>query len=171
MKHFKDTAGREWAIAINVDSIRQVQKALQVNLIELVDKAPQGQSLIERIINDPGLACDIAYVLVKDDADKLGVSDRDFGRAMGGDALDHATRAIIEEAILFFPPRRREVLMKAYAKIHEANAAVLDLIMKRLDQADLTAAAVAAVNDSLDSSRNSSGSAPGSSASTPVASV
>ena len=77
MKTFADNAGRTWAIAVNVTAIKRVKDLLQVNLLEIAD---QKGKLLERLIDDPCLLCDILYSLVKPEADAKGISDEEFGR-------------------------------------------------------------------------------------------
>jgi hypothetical protein len=108
MKTFTDNAGRTWTIAINVDAIKRVKGLLDVNLLEIVEG-----TLIEKLIRDPVLLCDVIYVVCKPQADEQNISDEDFGRAMAGDAIEHATRALLEELVGFSPsPRDRANLQR-----------------------------------------------------------
>src|SRR5690606_30386907 len=91
MTTFNDTTGRTWTISINVDAIRRVRSLLNVNRLDAVDG-----KLLEQLVVDPVLLCDILFALVKPEADAKNVTDEDFGRALGGDALDHATTALLE---------------------------------------------------------------------------
>lgn len=121
MKTFRDTVGREWAITVDVGAIKRVLKApiehlgepIKVNLLELVD--PDGE-LLKKVVSYPPLVCDIAYALCKPQCDEKGVSDEDFGRAMGGDVLEKVLDCILEETVDFFPQGRRTVLKKVLAK-------------------------------------------------------
>ena len=76
MRTFTDNTGRAWTIAINVDAIKRVKALAKVNLLEAVEG-----KLIERLVSDPVLLCDVVYTLCKPQADQLDVSDEDFGRA------------------------------------------------------------------------------------------
>src|SRR5512147_3191300 len=92
MKTFADNAARTWAITVNVAAVKRVRELLQVNLLEIAD---QKAKLLERLVDDPCLLCDILFCLVKPEADAKGVSDEDFGRSLGGDCLDAATDALL----------------------------------------------------------------------------
>lgn len=131
MKTFKDGKGRPWTLEINVDAIKRVKGMLNVNLLEALDG-----DLIERLSNDPLLLCDVIYALVKTEADACSVSDEEFGRTMGGDVLEHATAALLEELISFFPQRRRQVLTKALAKIREVETKGMELAERKLEAID-----------------------------------
>ncbi|HEX5442603.1 MAG TPA: hypothetical protein VFW87_02185, partial [Pirellulales bacterium] len=70
---------------------------------------------------------DVLYVLCKEDADAKQVSDEDFGRALGGDAIQAAAEALVEELIDFFPDERsRQALRKVVGAGREVRAKLLD---------------------------------------------
>ena len=55
---------------------------------------------------------DVLYAVCKPQADKLGITDEDFGEAMAGDTIEHATTALLEEVINFFPESKRMVMQR-----------------------------------------------------------
>ena len=83
MHTFADTQGRTWTVTINVDVIRRVRSLLSINLLEAIEGR-----LLERLITDPVLLCDILFVVIQPEAVAKGISDEDFGRSLGGDVLD-----------------------------------------------------------------------------------
>ena len=159
MKTFVDNAGRTWTVTINVDAIKRVRDLVQVNLLEVVEG-----KLLERLISDPILLCDVIYAVCKVDADARNVTDVDFGRAMAGDAIDGATTALLEELVSFFPQGRRRVLSKALGKLRSLETAALNLVETRLDSPELDRQ----LAQQLAELTSSSGNAPASSASTPA---
>ena len=164
MKTFVDNAGRTWTVAINVDAIKRVRDMADVNLLEVIEG-----KLLERLIGDPVLLCDVIYSVCKPEADAKTITDVDFGRAMAGDAIDGATTALLEELVDFFPQGRRRVLAKALAKLRKFETAALNAVELRLDSPELErrlAADLAALEQELPG--NSSGNAPESSPSTPA---
>lgn len=159
MKCFTDNAGRTWTLASNVDVIKRVRGLLDVDLLEIVEG-----KLIERLIRDPVLLCDVVYAVCKPEADAQGVSDEDFGRSMAGDAIEHATKALLEELVDFSPsPRDRvnlgRVLEKTWAVMDRAR----DLIETRINGSEIEKV----VEQALANVGNSSGAAPVSPASSP----
>ena len=112
MRTFVDNAGRTWTVAVNVDAIKRVRTLCNVNLLEIVEG-----DLLGRLANDPILLCDVLYAVCKPELDAKGVSDEDFGRAMGGDVIEAATAAFLEEMVGFFPRPKRAVLAKALGKL------------------------------------------------------
>ena len=159
MKTFTDNAGRTWTVTVNVDAIKRVRGLLDVNLLEVVDG-----KLLERLVSDPVLLCDLVYAACKPEADARGVTDEDFGRAMAGDAIDGATTALLEELVDFFPSSRRRLLAKALGKLKVLEGMAVAAAEKRLDGPQLEERMRAA----LEESSGSSGTSPASSASPPV---
>lgn len=159
MKTFTDNAGRTWTVAINIDAIKRVRALLDVDLLEIVDG-----KLVERLIRDPVLLCDVVYVLCKPEADAQGVSDEQFGQAMAGDVIEHATRAVLEELVDFSPsPRDRATLGRVLKTTYAVMDRARDMIDARLDSGELDRV----IEQALQTAGRSSGAALASSASTP----
>ena len=159
MKTFKDNADRTWTVTVNVDAIKRVRSLLGVDLMEAVEG-----KLIERLIGDPVLLCDVIYCVCKEDADAKGITDEEFGRAMAGDAIELATTALLEELVDFFPQGKRQLLRKALAKLETLQETMLAVVSKRLDSPEFDAQLQAELRKLGDSS----GDSPASSQSTPV---
>ena len=134
MKTFVDNAGRTWTVAVNVDAIKRVRTLCEVNLLEIVEG-----DLLGRLANDPVLLCDVLYAVCKPELDAKGVSDEDFGRAMGGDVIEAATAAFLEEMVGFFPSPKRAVLAKALGKLRVLEERALRAVQTRLDDPRLLA--------------------------------
>jgi len=163
MKTFNDNAGRTWTVTVNVDAIKRVKSLLSVNLMEAVEG-----KLLERLISDPVLLCDVIYAVCKPEADAKAVSDEDFGRSMAGDAIDLATTALLEELCDFFPQGRRRLLHKALEKLRKLESMALAAAEGRLDSPELERQMQDALLAPSEAEGNdiggSSGSLPGSSA-------
>ena len=132
MKTFNDNAGRTWTVTVNVDAVKRVKGLLSVDLMEAVEG-----KLLERLIDEPILLCDVIYALCKTQADAANVSEEDFGRAMAGDAIEQATTAMLEELVDFFPSRRRGLLAKALGKLRTLEEMVLTAAEDRLDSGEI----------------------------------
>ena len=129
MRTFKDNAGRDWTIAVNVASIKRLRDTLEVDLMGVIEG-----DLLQRLYADPVLLVDVVYVLCKPRADELEVTDEQFGQAMGGDAIELATAALVDEIIGFFPNRRdRERARKVLAKFTTAMERAQDALDLRVD--------------------------------------
>lgn len=132
MRTFNDNAGRTWTLAINVDAVRRVRSIVNVDLLEAVEG-----KLIEKLVGDPILLCDVIYVICKPEADQRSITDEDFGRSMAGDAIDHATTSLLEELVDFFPKSRRALLTKALGKFRQLETKAIQLVDKQLDDPNL----------------------------------
>lgn len=155
MKTFRDTAGREWAITIDVNAIKRVMKSsfdylgepLKVNLLALVEP---DSDLLKKVVEYPPLVCDIAYALCKPQCDEKNISDEDFGRAMGGDVLEKVLDCILEETVDFFPLGRRAVLKKVLEKSQTFAEKAKTLMAARLAAGELDAAIDAILEPELE---------------------
>ncbi len=160
MKSFNDNLGRDWPVVVNVAAVKRVRGLVGVNLLEIVDG-----SLIDKLITDPVLLCDVIYAICKPEADKREISDEQFGEAMAGDAIDHATKALLDELVNFSPsPRTRANLRKVLDLTYRIIERADETIARRIDSGEVARAAEQALATSI----GSSGSALESSASTPA---
>jgi hypothetical protein len=132
MHTFADATGRTWSVSINVETIKRVKGLLNVNLMDAVEG-----KLIEQLMTDPVLLCDVLYAVCKPQADAQTVTDEDFGRSMAGDVIEAGTEALLADLADFFPKGRRELLKKALAKLKVFEAKALAAAEARLDSPDL----------------------------------
>jgi hypothetical protein len=157
VKTFKDNLDRSWDISINVAAVKRVRDLVGVDLLEIVEG-----SLIEKLIRDPVLLCDVVYAVCKPQADERDppVTDEEFGRAMAGDAIEHATTALLEDLVSFCPsPRDRTNLGRVLEATNRVMDRARDLIEEKLDSGELERMA----EQALVSAGSSSGSPPASS--------
>lgn len=132
MRSFKDNAGRTWIVSVNVATIKRVRALTGADLLDL----SEGR-IIERLSMDPVLLCDVIYAICKPDADSMSLTDEDFGRAMGGDAIELATEAVLAEIVDFSrSPRERQALGRILELSKTAKGLALDQAEKNL--AELT---------------------------------
>lgn len=180
MHKFTDTAGREWAVEINVSAVKRVRKLLDVDLIKVLDKEPDGGTLLGRLGSDLALLVDVLFALLKPDADERNVGDEDFGRAFSGDVIMKAREAFLGALTDFFPdPRARTLLGEVLAKGNRVKDLVMagaTDILGTIDADKAAAEMLATMRAGVESrqangSKNRSGSVPESSDSTPAPSV
>ena len=132
MKSFTDIKGRAWEIVVTVATVKRARALCKVDLnsiVELDKNNKPSAELLERLSSDPVLLVDVLYAICKPQADKLGITDEDFGEAMAGDAIEHATTALLEEVIDFFPEAKRMVMQK----ILSASRRFSDAARKKLE--------------------------------------
>jgi hypothetical protein len=153
MKTFTDSAGRTWTIAVTVDAIKRVEGLIKgVNLANLTNGDPP---LLTRLETDVMLLCDVIFALVKPQAEQLGVSDEEFGRAMGGDAIMAAHDTFWEELTDFFRQLRRTDTARAIEKQIALVKATVEAIEQRVETLDVSSVIQRALGSSAGNSPES----------------
>jgi hypothetical protein len=166
MRSFKDNQGRQWSVEINVTAIKRVRGLTGEDLMQVIEG-----TLIEKLIRDPVLLCDVVYAICKPEADARSVSDEEFGKAMAGDAIEAATTAVLEELVGFCPsPRDRANLGRVLQATRKVMDRARDLVEKKLDSGELDRLADRLLSEGSEGATagSSSTSAPASSASIPA---
>ena len=152
MKTFTDNASRTWTVVLNVDAFKRVKTLLGVNMMEAVEG-----KLLEKLVADPILLCDVTYAVCKPEADAKNVTDVQFGQAMGGDAIDLATTALLEELCDFFPQGRRALLRKALEKLRRFQTLANQMATEKLDSPEMETKLRSILTDSMSSALSSAG--------------
>ena len=124
MHTFKDNAQRTWTLSITIESIKRVRQELGFNLTR-----SDFDKMLQELLGDPVQLCDVIFCLIKPDAEKLNVSDADFGRAMAGDTIEQAATALLEELADFTPNARdRAQLQRVIAALWSLSDKARDLM-------------------------------------------
>ncbi|MGB4726716.1 MAG: hypothetical protein WBH86_04895 [Thermogutta sp.] len=148
MRTFVDATGRTWTVIVNVNAVKRVRDLLKEDLLDV-------STILPRLLLDPILLCDVLYVICKPQADKMGVSDEEFGSAMAGDVIAQAKSAFLEEYVDFFPDQnQRETLRLAIKKSKMLEERVKQLAMERLNSPKLVEEIEAALSTIGESSMN-----------------
>jgi len=117
MRVFRDNRGRLWTVAIDVAAVERVRGIVGVDLIEAVSGG-----LMARFAADLALVVDVLYAVCLDQADRRGVSDAAFGKALiGKDRLANAASALRGELLDFFPSARDGANKDRAAKVPTAD--------------------------------------------------
>ena len=136
MKTFADTTGHSWQVAITLDAVRRVRDLLGVDLMDLTTGEPP---LLTRLGTDIVLLCDVIFVVVKPQADAAGVTDAQFGAALGGDTIAEAAEAFWGELADFFRLLRRKDQADAVEVMQRAIQAAVTLAETRIAAVDVAA--------------------------------
>ena len=140
MRTFKDNAGRTWSVTLNVLQMKRIRALLGIDLVNVITLDAGGKvkvDLVDRIANDPCLLVDILWVCVEDEAKAAGVTDEEFGRALAGDAIDEATKALLDELVDFFPGAKRLFLKKAVELARKYTGDMTAALEKALSDPEL----------------------------------
>ena len=159
MKTFTDSAGHTWTLSITIDAIKRVQGLLPG--VVLADLMAGDPPLLTRLESDIVLLCDVIYALIKPQADTAGVTDVDFGAALGGEAITAAHDAFWSELADFFRKLGRADQAKAIDKQSALVKAAVSAVDQRIDTIDVDAAISQALSSSATNSPASSASTPG----------
>jgi hypothetical protein len=134
MRDFTDANGQCWSIVVTVDTIRRVRQLASVDLMQAV-----GGKLLEQIAADPVLLVDVLAAACKPQMDARAITAADFGAAMHGDAIDHASQALMQGLADFFPSPTRTLLQRLIdaswahqAKTQELTSAALDRVIAQM---------------------------------------
>lgn len=161
MKTFKDSAGREWSISVNVAAVKRVRTLAGVDLLGLLDPS----SGTAEKLSDPVTLGDVLYAAVQPQAERLGVTDEQFGESLAGDAIHDATQALIDEIVDFSPNPRGRAAMQ---KVRDAARVVTDRALTMIEAAVEGKTTEQLADAMCAGGGNSSTSVPGSSESTPT---
>jgi len=126
MKTFTDSTGKTWTISLTIDAAKRVKGLAGVNLLDLTAGEPP---LLTRLGTDVILLCDVLYCLVKPQADAAGVTDEQFGSALGGEAILAAQTAFYEELVDFFHKAGRGEVARAV----QTQRRMIDLTIQRIE--------------------------------------
>lgn len=155
MATFQDAAGRVWHLRVTVGTLRRVRSLLGLDLLD--------GDLVPRLSADPSALVDVLYCVLKPQADEAGISDEAFAEQLAGDAIDHATEALLAALVDFLPESRRRLLVKARDKFRETQAATLrqaEAMLDAIDPEKLARQAAAQFSASASSTPASSASTP-----------
>lgn len=132
---FKDNEGRVWHLEIDPWAMKRVRGRTGVNLGTLLN---DNLKPFRELVADPITFVDVLWVLCEEQAQKAGVTDEQFGRALRGDPLEEAGSAFEEAYLLFCPSRTRRVMTPLLAKARAAVEAGTERMVKVIEELDMT---------------------------------
>lgn len=132
MATFKDNAGREWAVAVDVLQLRRVREATGFELGKLLD---DNLRRLRELGADPELLCRVLFALCSEQAGRIGVSEEQFLRGVAGDALEAAFDAFMMGYADFCPSQQRKLLTTLARKQKEHAATMSERAMAALEAA------------------------------------
>lgn len=171
MASFKDDKGRSWLINITASTVRRVKELTGVYLPSLADDQFKG---FNDLAQDVVLFLDVLYAVVQPDAEKNGVTIEQLGDALGGDACERAAEAFTNGIVDFFHESRRGVLrtlLEKSKRFRTLMTAKAEKELETLDPQKMVDEWLANQNPSPIELKDSSGSVPASSDSTPAPSA
>ena len=134
MKTFKDKAGRNWTISINIAAARRLRDTLNVDLLQPEVGDPP---LLTRLGTDEILLGEVLCCLLSDQFETHGVGEDDVLAAFDGDTLLAAQTAFYEDLADFFRGRGRTDRARAVARQAEMIAATVARVEKKIAEIDI----------------------------------
>lgn len=136
MHTFKDNKDRLWNVHLDIAAAKRIVGVTGEDILTLIDEDQEPkQSLLYRLQHQPILLCDMIFAICQPQADAQGITQDDFGGAMRGDAIDHATHAMLEEVADFTPNPRDRARAKAVLTANDtANRKLRDRLAEIVDK-------------------------------------
>lgn len=95
---FKDAAGREWLVRVDCNALRRIRDGLGVSFGDWKEIG----ELLKRLLFDDLFVCEVAYLIIKPEADKRTIGEEGFFAEMHGDAIASASEAVERGLVDFF---------------------------------------------------------------------
>jgi hypothetical protein len=168
MQSVKDNEGRPWTISITAATGFRIRDTVRLHSHRPSEKATDGQgenrdgqpfdvlditqiaSTLNVLRGMPLILAETAWAIIQPQAAAKGVSRESFLEALSGDALDAMGKAIIDEAISFFPASQRRMVVVLREKLDEVSDAIIGAAERELatiETADVVTAASATPGD------------------------
>ena len=163
MTTFNDKQKRAWTLELTVGSARRVKADTTVDLVNIISLENDGKASMEalgKLVEDPFALVDVIFSLCKPQAEKEGITDKQFADLLDADAVEAAANALVEEIINFCPAAKRKALKKINQiaqRIAAKNEAELD---EMLESGQLERELEKQLNASYTNTRESSVSTP-----------
>ena len=107
MPTFNDTADVAWSVTITLGTLEDIRERFSINILDNPSEMPSG---IRDMVN-------LVWVCVEDQANRLGVTPREFGRRLDGNSIEKAIEAFMESYTDFFchlQPARGEAIREIW---------------------------------------------------------
>jgi len=131
MEVFKDAEGREWCLRVTISTVKDVRSFCDLDLLDNSGEA------IRSLGDDACKLADVLYVCCKEDAEKKGITDVQFGEGLRGEAIDTATEAFLKELINFFPKKKGQMMNKVLEKAKSLQDEAVTKIEERIENLSL----------------------------------
>ena len=92
MPTFNDTDGVAWNVVVTLGTLEDIRERLSVNILDNPSEMPTS---IRDMVN-------LIWICVEEQANRIGISPREFGRRLDGDAIEAGIEAFMESYSDFF---------------------------------------------------------------------
>ena len=112
---YRDADDREWQIRVTVSTLERCRDECEYDPLRLVNEGE-----LHRVHLDPTLLASLAWCSVEEEAQRRGVTRKQFVEAVRGDAIDRLLAAWVEAFASFFPARRAAWIRETSERLAEA---------------------------------------------------
>lgn len=130
---FTDRTGIEWKLEVNYSSAVRLKNEADYDVQQIFSKNDAGS-----LFSDLFKLGSVLWVLVAEQADKLGINQEQFAQRLDGDALEDASIAFMKAVIDFFPRARRSALDAGLRKLIEVDAMVSQKMIEKINSRELS---------------------------------
>ena len=127
MYSFRDNENREWICKVDIATLKRLRS---IDIDVLSDKFTG----INLMVNDMVKLAEGLVEICHNQIAERKMSTDDFLSALSGDAIEHASIAMIDAVIDFFPKSRREILKKAFQKSRDIAEKELEKQLKKANK-------------------------------------
>lgn len=128
-RSFLDNRYHTWTVSIDIAAVKRVRALIAVDLLTMLEP-----KALQELASDPVKLVDIVYALCKPQADAAGITDEQFGESMAGDAIEHATVALMDAIVDFHPSSKdRENLRRVIAGLRATTDELRDMAASTID--------------------------------------
>lgn len=146
---FSDTKGRQHEVRVTFAGVKRVLATLDIDLTQLYAK---DSAVMQRLLTNPLLACDVVYLLLKPELDASGITDEQFGECVAGEAFGKMTDCLFEALAVFFSGQDEQAgatIRKALAAYQLTRRRVLERAQKEVEPESVAGKALAALEEHL----------------------
>lgn len=126
MFKFQDNQQNQWKVDLNIGGVIDVNAQLGINLMDpsqVVDEL----ALPAKLLTDDMFLAKVVYILIKDQLDKNGITEKQFFSSLDAKALVGMGEAFADEYQAFFMSRGRKILAEGFREMREATQKMYDL--------------------------------------------
>jgi hypothetical protein len=125
MREFKDDEGRPWRLALTTSAVNRVRDNVTVEIDGVsvpfkIDNVAEFHTTIHILRTQLTVLAEVLYQVLCNQVAEKKLAKDEFLDGIRGDVWDVAGKAIEEELVDFFPPRRRQ-LASLTAEAHQKN--------------------------------------------------
>ena len=149
MQTFTDINGRKWTVSITVGTVKHIKARLGLDILGNMEG-------FLKQIQDFIMLIDVLYVVCQEEAEKLGITEKQFGCSFAGPVIQEARNALLEAYAVFHPDpeltAKIRVIGEKFNAVGKKQIALLNKKMPQIERKfdDEVAAALEMIESEMD---------------------